>query len=105
MEFEIGVAREGQRRQAVLLDGDAEFFRKLADQRGFRPLARFELAAGELPEACQGLAFRALRDEDAVVGIDQGAGDDEKQLHRGTQLPERMTWTGSVSLPVSVTLS
>ena len=71
----------------------------------FRPLAGLQLAAGELPQARQCLAFGPLGDEHTVIGIDQGAGDDEEQLHRRTQLPERITWTGSVSLPVSVTLS
>ena len=92
MEFGIGVAGEGQRRQARLLDGDAELLVQFADQRRLRPFARFELAAGKLPEAGERLALGALGDEDAAVGIDQGAGDDEKQLHgNGTQLPERMT--------------
>ena len=106
MELGIGVAGEGQRREAFLLHGDAELLGEFADQRRFRPLAGLELAARELPEAGKLLALRALGDEDAVVGIDQGAGDDEEQLHEAmSQLPERMTWTGSVSLPVSVTLS
>ena len=45
----IAVAGEGQRREAWLLDGDAEFFLQFADQRRFGPLPGLKLAAGEFP--------------------------------------------------------
>ena len=70
MKLLIGMAGEGQRRQARLAHGDAEFLVQLADQRIFGPLAVVELAAGKLPKARHRLAFRPLCDQHAVVGID-----------------------------------
>src|SRR5260370_538984 len=67
----VGVARKGDRREARLADGDADFFLQLADQRLFRPFAGLDLAAGKLPEARERFALRPLRDQDALVGIDK----------------------------------
>ena len=53
---------------------------QFADQRLLRPLAGLDLAAGKFPQARERLAFRALRDQHALVGIDQRAGDDEGEL-------------------------
>jgi hypothetical protein len=40
-----------------------------------------DLAAGKLPEAGERLALRALRDQHALVGVDQRAGDHEREFH------------------------
>ncbi len=92
MEILIGMAGEGQRREAGLLDDDAELFGQFANQRLFRPLARIDLAAGEFPEIGELLALGALGDQHAVVGVDQGDGDDQQQFHGRARL--RLT-TGS----------
>ena len=75
MKVLIGVAGEGQRRQAGLLHGDADFLMQFADQRLFGALARIELAAGKFPQPGHRLAGRPLRDQDAPVDVDQRAGD------------------------------
>ena len=79
----IAVACEGEGREARLLDVDAKFFGKLADQRRFRPLAGLELAAGKFPQAGKLLALGPLGDQNAVVGVDERASDDEGELHAG----------------------
>ena len=48
-----------------------------------RPLAGLELAAGKLPEAGQRLAFGALRDQDALVGVNQRARHHQCQFEIG----------------------
>ena len=75
------MAGEGERRETSLADGDADFLMQFADQRLLRPFAGLDLAAGKFPQACQRLAFRALRDQYALVGVDQRAGDDEGEFH------------------------
>src|SRR5260221_13032480 len=80
MKALIGVAGKRQRRQAGLGDLDADFLAQFADQSLLRPLAGIELAAGEFPKAGQRLALRALRDQHALVGVDQSAGDDEREF-------------------------
>ena len=89
MEIRIGVARESERREAGLLHRDAELFLQFANQRIFRPLARVDLAAGEFPQPGQRLAFWALGDQHAIVGIDQGGGDDEEYF-QGNGLTRRI---------------
>jgi hypothetical protein len=59
----------------------SQLFLQLADQRGLGRLAGFDLAAGELPQAGQRLALRALRQKHAAIGVDQGDGRDEDNLH------------------------
>src|SRR4029077_11652190 len=76
----IEVARKGQRREALLLDDDAQFLLQLSDQALFRPLAAFDLAAGKLPQPCHRLALRTLCDEHAAVGVDQGAGGNQDKF-------------------------
>src|SRR5436309_14940888 len=83
METVIGMAREGQRRQTRLADGDADLFVQFADQGYFRPLARLDLATGEFPQAGQRLALRPLRDQHALVGIDQCAGNHQSKFEIG----------------------
>ncbi len=82
MEIRIGVAREGERREASLLDDDAQFLLELADQRFFGPFARLHLAAGKLPQAGHRLALGPLCQQHAAVGIDKGAGSDKDDFHR-----------------------
>jgi hypothetical protein len=53
---------------------------KFANQGRFRPFARLKLAAGKFPQARQRLALRPLRDQNAIVGIDQSAGDDQGEF-------------------------
>jgi len=52
-----------------------------ADQRLFRPLAGFELAAWEFPQAGKRPALRALRDQHALVGVNQRAGGHQSEFH------------------------
>src|SRR5579863_6042957 len=80
MEVGIEVARKGQRREAFLFDGDSEFLPQLSYQTLFRPFAGLDLAARKLPQPGHRLARRALRDEDAAVGIDQRASDNENRF-------------------------
>ena len=62
---------ERKGREATRRDIDAEFLGQLADQRRLRGLAAIDLAAGKLPETRHRLALRALRQQDAAVGVDQ----------------------------------
>jgi SAM-dependent methyltransferase len=82
VEVLIGMAGEGQWREAGFLHGDPELLVQLADQRRFRPFAGLQLAAGKFPQAGQRLAFRPLCNQHAAVGINQSAGDDENHFHR-----------------------
>ena len=77
MKAVIAVTGECQRRETRLLHRDAQLFVQFADQRRFGPLAGLQLAAGKFPQSRKRLAFGTLRDQDAVVRIDQRAGDDE----------------------------
>ena len=43
------VAGKAKRNKRLGGNDDAQFFRKLADERGFRRFAAFNLAAGKLP--------------------------------------------------------
>ena len=87
MKIVIGVAREGERREAGFLHGDADLLVQLADQGCFRPLAGFDLAAGKFPQARHHLSLRPLRDQDALVGVDERAGDHEDDVD-GNHVPE-----------------
>ena len=87
MEIVIGVARKGQRRETRLLHGDADFLVKFANERCFGPLAGLKLTAWKFPESCERFAFRPLRDQHALVGVDQGAGDNESEFDVGHVLP------------------
>jgi hypothetical protein len=55
------------------------------------------LAAGKLPQTPEHFVRRPLRDEDAIVGIDERDGDDEQERH--AHGPVRMNLTFFVSLP------
>ena len=81
MEFFVGVAREGERRETILAHDDAEFFLEFADQRVLGPLTGFDLAAGKLPQAFHRLAGRAAGEQHPPVGIDQRAGGDQHEPH------------------------
>ncbi len=80
MKLVVGVAGEGQRREAGLLDLNAKLFAQFADQGGFRALARFDLAAREFPETGQLLALRPLGDQDSIVRVDLGLGKGEAKV-------------------------
>ena len=70
MEIVIGMAGEGERRQAGNLGLDAEFLVEFADQALLRRLAGLDLAAWKFPQAGKLLALRALRQKHAPVGVD-----------------------------------
>ena len=75
MKIMVGVAGKGERREAGFVHGDTDFLVQFADQRRFRTLAGLDLAAGKFPQARERLAFRPMRDQHALVSIDQRAGD------------------------------
>lgn len=81
MEIVIAVGREAQRRKTALPSIDAELLLELTDEGHFRRLPGFDLAAWELPETCHALAFWALCQKHAAIGIDQGNSGDEDLLH------------------------
>ena len=57
---------------------DPELFLQFADERVLRPLAGVDLAARELPQALELLAFGPLREQHPSVGVDQRRRDDEQ---------------------------
>src|SRR5215207_1086793 len=79
VEALVAVARESERGEAGLAYGDAELLVKLADERVLRALAGLHLSARELPQPGERLSLRALRDEHAVVGIDERDRGDEEE--------------------------
>ena len=81
MEVRISVAGEGQRREAVRFDRNAELFLKFADERVLRPFAGVNLPAGELPQALERFASGPLRKQHPPVGVDQRRRDDEHEPH------------------------
>ena len=80
MEILIGVAREGQRRQARLAHDNAKFLFQFPDQSFFGPFAGLDLAAGEFPQACHRFAGGTLGEQYAAVGIDEGAGGNKNEF-------------------------
>ena len=80
MEVGVGVAGEGQRRQARGVDLDAEFLAQFPDQRVLGPLAGLQLAAGKLPEARELFAFGTLGDQHAIVGVDERDGEGARKF-------------------------
>lgn len=77
MPVPVGVAGEGERREAQRFDDDPQLLPEFADQALFRRLIRLDLSPGKFPQAGHGPSRRALRQEDAAVGIDQRDGDDQ----------------------------
>ncbi|MNL72355.1 hypothetical protein D3C87_1976520 [compost metagenome] len=77
------MAGKRERRKAGLAGLDAQLLVELADQRGLGRFPMLYLAAREFPKARHGLTFRALGDEDAPVGIDKGAGNNEQDWFCG----------------------
>ena len=70
MELVIGVAREGERREA----GFTSRVMPISSCSSrisvcFRPFAGFDLAAWKFPQARHRLALRPLRDQDALVDV------------------------------------
>src|SRR5712671_7149047 len=118
MKIIVSVAGKGQRGEAGLAHGDTDFLVQFADQRCFRTFAGLDLAAGKLPQARERLALRPLRDQHALVGVDQRAGDhqDEIDRHSGMRQPtsglpefgkyecpsrQQPTWTAQARNPYS----
>ncbi len=65
------------------MEGGAQLFRQLAPQRDGRRFARFQLAAGKLPETGEVAAPPALRDEIAAGRVpDERRGDLDDEWHR-----------------------
>jgi len=77
----IAVARKGERSETGFLDRNAQLLLELANERLFRPFARFHLAAGKLPEPRHRAPNRAFRKQNASVGVDEGAGGNQNKLH------------------------
>ena len=86
MEVLVGVAGEGQRRQAGLPHDNADFLFQLPDQRFLGPFAQFDLAAGKFPKTRHGFAGGALGQEDTAIGVDKRAGRDENEPHDKSRL-------------------
>ena len=83
MEIIVGMAGEGERRQAGYIGLDADLFLQLADQALLRRLAGLDLATWKLPQPGKLLALRPLRQKHAAIGIDQRAGGDQEQAFAG----------------------
>ncbi len=79
MKIVVGMAGEGERRQAGYLGLDADFLLQFAHEALFRRLAGFDLAAGKLPQAGELLAFRPLGQKHASIGVDQRTGGNQEQ--------------------------
>ena len=86
------MARKGQRREALFLDGDSQLLIQFADQSRLRPFARLDLAARKFPQARHRFSVGALRQQHASVGIDQRAGGDKNEFdaHGRNHLKEGM---------------
>jgi len=69
-----------------------ELLVQFAHQRLLGRLTGIYLAAGKLPEASHRLAFGALGDQDATVGIDQSDGSDQDQR----AVAERRRYAGTI---------
>ena len=94
VKIRIGVARKGQRRKASVPDDDSHFLQQLSYQRFLGRLAGLHLAAWEFPKARHRFSGGALRNENAAVGIDEGAGCDDKKR----SAHDRMFTLGGLSL-------
>ena len=64
-----------------MLDLDPQLLVQFPDQSLFRPLVRFDLAAGKLPKAAERLIRRALCDQHPVIRVDEGGGGNEQKFH------------------------
>lgn len=60
------------------MSGNAKLFKEFALQSRFWCLVFLDFSARELPQTGKLLSLGPLGDEDAAVGVDEGAGDDEK---------------------------
>ena len=81
MEVIVAVAGECQGRQTAFPGVDTQFLVQLADQGGFGGFTRLDLAARLLPQTGHGLAFRALCQQHAPIGIDQGHSRNKNDFH------------------------
>src|SRR5215471_12953049 len=80
----VSMASEREGRDARFRDGNSQLLFELADERLFGPLARFHLAARELPQSSHRASCWALRKQNTPIGIDQRACGDENELHVAT---------------------
>ncbi len=80
-EVEVVIAVRGEDEGSEAGGGHlyAELLGELADQAGLGRFARLQLAAGELPEAGQGLALRPLAHQHPAIDVHQGAGGHQEQ--------------------------
>ena len=85
------MARESQRRQAWFADGNPQFLLQFTNQSVLRAFAGLDLAAGKLPQARHRFAGRALREENAPIDIDEGAGRNEDKLDAHGRSEGQMT--------------
>jgi hypothetical protein len=76
----IGVARKGQRCKTGFFDDNSQFLLQFTYQRLLGRLASLSLAAGKFPETRHCLAFGPLCNQHATIGIDECAGDDNKEF-------------------------
>ena len=74
------MARESQRCETLLPDNDSQFLFQLTNQTLFRSFTRLDLAAGKFPQARHRSPGGTLRDQHALVSIDESAGGDENDL-------------------------
>lgn len=88
-QVEIGISMTGERErgQAAGESVDVEFFFEFADQRRFGRFAGVYLAAGKFPKASHGFTFRALGEQNTAIGVYQGHGRDEDNVHARLSLP------------------
>ncbi len=84
VEILVGVRGEGEGDDRAARHDDAEFFLELADERRLGRLAGLELAAGKLPQARHRLARRPLRQQHALLRVDQRDADDDHRLSSGS---------------------
>src|SRR5690625_788227 len=77
------MAGKGQRREAAFPCVDAKLLVQFADQAGLWGLARLDLAAGEFPEPRHRPAFRAFRQQNPAISVDQRHSGDKEQVHWG----------------------
>lgn len=81
MEIGVSVTRKCQRGKATFPGVDAKFLVQFPNQRRLGRFAPLDLAAGKFPESRHGLAFGALRKEEAAVPVHQGHGRNEDECH------------------------
>ena len=69
------------------VDDYAQFFVQLARQGRFGRFTALDLPARKLPKTCHCLAIRTLLNKNPPGIIDQGRGNDQKQIVRQSSAP------------------